>query len=100
VLPGPSEAGSVLTDIGGDVGAAVVYTPVTMAGLEIEIRAVGDDWDGTHTAVRERHVNQHVIWAGFFGSLPAGSYQLRVRGSDTPVVTIEVVGGRVTETRW
>ena len=30
--------------------------PRTLAGLEIEIRPVGEPWDGTHTAVRERHL--------------------------------------------
>jgi hypothetical protein len=100
VQPDPSETGSVLSDIGGDIGAAVVYTPSTLAGLEIEIRRARGEWDGTHTAVRERHVQDRVIWAAFFGSLRAGDYELRVRGSGAPAVRLHVDGGHVAETRW
>ena len=97
---GPSHAGSVLADIGGDVGAAVLHVPATLTGLEIEIRSVGAEWDGTHTAVRERHVNGTVIWAAFFGSLVAGRYELRVRGDATRSVEIEVCGGEVADATW
>ena len=97
---GPSNPGSVLADIGGDVGAAVLYVPATLAGLEIEIRSRGADWNGTHTAVRERHVSGTTIWAAFFGSLMAGRYELRVRGDSTRSKTFDVHGGEVTEVRW
>jgi hypothetical protein len=97
---GPSEAGSVLADIGGDVGAAVLYVPATLAGREIEIRPAGTAWDGTHTGVRERHVEGAVIWAAFFGSLRAGRYELRVRGDESRTEVIDVAGGHVTEAEW
>jgi hypothetical protein len=98
---GPSGTASVLTDIGGDVGAAVLYVPESLAGLEIEIRPTGSTWDGTHTAVRERHVGADtVIWAAFFGSLRAGGYDVRIRGDDRRELELEVDGGRVTEARW
>src|SRR5712692_3531877 len=97
---GPSSAGSVMADIGGDVGAAILYVPGALAGLEIEIRAVGHDWDGTHTAVRERHVNHTVIWAAFFWSLRSGRYDVRVRGDQSHTVVVEVHGGEVAETWW
>src|SRR6516165_6041226 len=96
-MHGPSEAGSVLADIGGDVGAAILHVPPSFAGREIEIRAAGTAWDGTHTGVRERHVQGSVFWAAFFGSLRAGRYELRLRGDGSRTVAIEVVGGRVTE---
>jgi hypothetical protein len=96
----PSPAGSVLADIGGDVGAAILYLPAAFAGLEIEIRAVGTEWHGTHTGVRERHVGDKVIWAAFFGSLHAGHYDLRLRGDPSRCIEVEVVGGEVTEARW
>ena len=99
-VSGPSGAGSVLADIGGDVGAAILHVPPSFAGREIEIRAAGTAWDGTHTGVRERHVQGSVFWAAFFGSLRAGRYELRLRGDGSRTVAIEVVGGRVTEARW
>jgi hypothetical protein len=99
-MHGPSGTASVMADIGGDVGAAVLYVPESLAGLEIEIRRVGDDWAGTHTAVRERHIDHRVIWAAFFGSLPAAEYEVRVRGDSGRVVGVDVRGGHVFEATW
>ena len=103
---GPSGEGSVVLDIGGDRGAAIIFAPDRMAGEELEIRPVGQPWDGVHTAVRRRDLPTAVRYAGVFGSLPAGQYHLRVRGraSDDPspasIVDLVVHGGRVTELAW
>jgi hypothetical protein len=97
---GPSSQASVMTDIGGDRGAAVLYVPEELAGLEIEIRPVGAPWDGTHTAVRERHLGASVIWAAFFGSLAAGRYEVRVKGDQERDFELLVEGGHVTEATW
>ena len=97
---GPSGVASVVSDIGGDIGAAVVYVPETLAGLEIEIRPIGSVWDGTHTAVRERPVGSSVVYAGFFGSLPAGRYELRLKGDERREVKLAVRGGEVAEVTW
>jgi hypothetical protein len=97
---GPSGIASVVSDIGGDIGAAVVYVPETLAGFEIEIRPVGDRWDGLHTAVRERPVRGSVVYAGFFGSLPSGCYELRVKGDPSREVELVVRGGEVAEVTW
>lgn len=96
----PSETASVMTDIGGDRGAAVLYVPEELAGLEIEIRPIGQPWDGTHTAVRERHVGTSVIWAAFFGSLAAGRYDVRVKGDGVRGLELRVDAGHVTEATW
>jgi hypothetical protein len=108
-----------MLDIGSDVGALVVYTSALLAGQEIEIRPQGEAWDGVHTAVRARHLGATVLYAGVFGSLAAGSYDLRIRGltpgahhhhvhepgsaphhhdDSPPVQTVELVPGTVTET--
>ena len=97
---GPSSTASVIADIGGDVGAGVLYVPATLAGHEIEIRAVGSDWDGTHTGIRERRIGDSAVWAAFFGSLAAGHYELRVRDHGARAVELEIRGGEVTEARW
>jgi hypothetical protein len=96
---GPSEAGSVVADIGGDVGAAVVRVAPALAADEIEIRADGAAWDGTHVAVRERHVAAGVIHAAFFPALAQGCYEVRRRGDPaSPVKVFSVDGGRVSDT--
>jgi len=98
-LIGPSDRGSVVVDIGGDVGAAVVTTPGSLLGSEIEIRCCGAAWDGTHVAVRERHVAGGLVYAALFPGLGEGRYEVRVRGDvDGPATEFDVEGGRVTET--
>jgi hypothetical protein len=68
-------------DLGGDIGALVVYAPEALLGEEIEIRPHGGRWAGLHTAVRARHLGDAVLYAGVFGSLRAGLYDLRVRSA-------------------
>jgi hypothetical protein len=99
-LTGTSEVGSVVLDIGGDLGAAIIFTPATLVGLEIEIRRVGTPWDGTHVAVRTRSVPGGEVYAALFPGLQHGRYEVRVRGHDNgPVATVEVDAARVSETR-
>jgi hypothetical protein len=89
-------------DIGGSVGGAVIFTPSSMLGAELEIRPSGTLWQGTHTAVRERQLPGVVRYAGLFGSLKAGCYELRVKGAtdDRPVLGLVVHGGRVVQADW
>lgn len=100
-LSGPSEEGSVVVDIGGDVGAAIVSTPASLVGSEIEIRRCDTAWDGTHVAVRERHVTGGVLHAALFPGLEYGTYEVRRKGDPaSPVATFSVEGGRVSATRF
>jgi hypothetical protein len=99
-LTGPSEEGSVVVDIGGDVGAAIVSTPASLVGSEIEIRPYGAAWDGTHVAIRERHVAGGVMHAALFPGLEYGNYEVRLKGDATgPTTTFTVAGGRVNAAR-
>jgi hypothetical protein len=97
-----SGPGTVVLDIGGDIGALILYTPEVLLGKEIEIRAAGGAWDGTHTGVRARQVPGGPVTAAVFGSLPAGGYELRLRGQADPApsVAVTVRGGRVGEVDW
>jgi hypothetical protein len=101
-MPEPSAAGSVVLDIGGDVGAALVYLPGSLAGREIEIREVSEPWQGQHVAVRERLLPDATVWAAVFPSLRAGGYEIRVRGGDPagPTTRLSVSGGGVTALHW
>ncbi len=99
-LSGPSEEGSVVLDLGGDVGAAIVHTPPALAESEIEIRRRGAPWDGTHVAVRPRHVRDGVLYAALFPGLGRGSYEVRVRGDvNSPVTVVDVEGAHVSQAR-
>ena len=55
-IAGPSGPGTVVLDLGANVGALVLYTPAALDGLEIEISL--EDVPGarrTHSRVRPRH---------------------------------------------
>ncbi len=96
---GPSGTATVVLDIGPHAGAVVLYTNEGLAGAEIEIRPGDGPWLGVHTAVRERHVGGRVLYAGVFGSLAPGAYEVRRRGGETGsfALALEVQAGRVTE---
>ncbi|MGD0391803.1 MAG: phospholipase [Acidimicrobiales bacterium] len=101
----PSGEGTVVLDLGGTRGALVIFTPEQLSGEEIEIRPAAGPWDGTHTAVRQRDLRHAVAFAGVFGSLPAGSYQVRIKGGPDRTVCgttldLEVTGGEVTQLHW
>ncbi len=96
---GPSGEASVVLDIGPHAGALVLYTGADLAGEEIEIRPRGGAWRGAHTAVRERHVAGGVRYAGVFGSLAPGPYDLRLKGGGPRSFSTraDVVAGTVVE---
>lgn len=101
-LPEASGIGSVVLDIGGEVGAAAIYVPASLAGEEIEIRAVGESWRGTHVAVRERVLPDRTVWAALFPALTEGGYEIRVKDGDPAgsTGTVAVTGGQVTVQHW
>lgn len=91
-----------MVEIGAEAGALVVYTSPALLGEEIEMRTHGGAWAGVHTTVRARHVAGRVLYAGVFGSIPVGRYDLRRRGqeADATVHSVTVGPGAVVETRW
>jgi hypothetical protein len=105
-LPPPSGEASVVLDVGGPYGALVVLAPERLEGTEIEIHRVDRPWDGTHTAVRRRDLRDTVAYAGVFGRLLAGRYELRIVGGDPDpaahpaLVRVTVTGGEVTQAAW
>lgn len=101
-LPPPSQVASVVVDVGGDVGAAMVVVPDELAGEEIEVRPEPGVWEGRHVAVRPRHLPGGVVQAALFDQLDAGRYCLRVRFGPPGAteVTFDVAGARVSEVAW
>jgi len=97
---GTSELGSVVLDIGGAWGAAIVHTPPSLDGREIEIRRRGAAWDGTHVAVRPRRMpDGGLVYAALFPELTEGDYEVRVREGepDGAAAALAVHGGRVSQ---
>jgi hypothetical protein len=93
VEPGVLTGGSVVLDIGGEVGAAVICMSDQSNGTELEIRRKDGDWDGTHTGIRRGDACGSFA---IFGSLPAGDYEIRVKGTFDPIESLHVEGGEVS----
>lgn len=97
--PGPSGPGSVVLDIGGDVGALIIITPAAMAGEEIHISPVRDPAGRTHAVVRERRPGPASSHAAVYPALPAGDYTIW-RDAGRPAGTARIDGGAATSYRW
>jgi hypothetical protein len=97
-LPASTD-GSVVMEVGGDVGALVVYAPDALAGLEIELALRGDDHQFVHTEVRERRLSDGTVYAGVFPAVPSGEYTL-LPVAALPALDVNVEGGRVSELTW
>ncbi len=95
----PSGQGTVVLDIGGEIGALVINTPAACNGHEIEVSPVADPQLRTHAAVRARVTGGGVCWSEVIGGLPAGRYVVW-RDAETPAGEIDVVGGAVAEFDW
>ncbi|MEV0900084.1 phospholipase [Actinoplanes sp. NPDC049802] len=95
----PSGQGTVMLDIGGGIGAMIIYTPAAMHGHEIEVSPVGDTGARTHAAVRARYVSAGVTFCVVIDGLPEGRYVVW-QDDDTPLTQVEVRGGAVAEVTW
>ena len=92
--------GSVLLDIGGDVGALVVHTHPGMLGTEVEIRPAGGHHHQLHhlphVAVVNRPVGGALVPSLVYPEVVEGRYELCVKGTHDVLLTVDVTGGSVT----
>lgn len=86
-------------DIGGDIGALVLYTDKRFLDEEVEISLVGDEWPRVHTAIHERRMGERVMFAGVYPELRAGTYRLWTDDASLPD-RVTIVGGEVAELDW
>jgi hypothetical protein len=94
--------GSVLLDIGGEVGALVVTMPSSMLGQEVEVVTPTDapGLHRPHVAVVPRPVGQDTVPSLVFAELTEGSYALVPKGTDDVRLQVRVRGGEVTSAAW
>ncbi len=95
---GPRLEDAVL-DIGGDVGALILFTDASYAEREIEVSLEGDEAHPTHTAIHQRLAGGHDVYAGIYPELRAGRYRI---WTDRPglIDHVTIVGGEVAEVDW
>jgi hypothetical protein len=97
----PSRAGSVVLDLGEDIGALILAAPAELNGREIEISCAsgGIGAHHRHSLVRERVTDAGICYAAVYISVPAGDYVVW-RDDDTPAGTVAVCGGQIAHFRW
>ena len=91
--------GAPVLDIGGDIGALVLYTSAELEGLEIEVSPLTDLDHRTHTEVLRRTVGGSTFWAGVYAELPEGEYQIWY-DDPTRQQRFRINGGEVAELDW
>ncbi len=97
---GPSGPGTVVLDLGADVGALILYTPAELDDREIEISR--DDEPAarrTHSQVRARHLPGSTRYAAVYPGLAAGRYTIWA-GPEERAGAVEITGGEVTTWSW
>jgi hypothetical protein len=118
--------GAVVLDIGGDVGALIVFVPAQLAGTELEICPAGhrgdvpdeggDWWEGDwrsqhvhpdrhgpawpHVAVLARPTSTGSEHAAVFPALCAGAYEVWPRTDGATRLVADVTGGKITTVSW
>jgi hypothetical protein len=99
-LAGPSGPGTVVMELGADIGALILFTPADMDGTEIEISRDDDPGTGrTHSQVRRRHLATVTRYAAVYPGLRAGQYTIW-RDERRPAATTAITGGQITSCRW
>jgi len=89
----------VVLEIGGELGALVVYTDPELVHSEIEISPAGDDARRSHKDVLERVLGGRSLFAAVFDQVPAGTYTLW-HGDRARTRDVRVEPGSVAELRW
>jgi hypothetical protein len=95
---GPSYEGTVVLDIGGDIGALVIITEAGEVGREIEVSPAGDD-TRTHVAVRERRLNGDTMYCAVYPRLTAGRYTIW-QDDTTPISDVYINGAEIAQFTW
>ncbi len=95
--PGTTVPGAnPVLDIGGDVGAMVVYLDGMTDTGELEACPVGRLDEHFHTGVHPRDMGGGTVMVAVFPAVVGGSYHI-LDHADVPVALVHVRGGEVAE---
>lgn len=96
--PGSGPPDALVLDIGGDIGALIVYADEPWLGAEVDLSPVGVPRSHhLHTMVRRRRVSGYDVFAGLYPEVQQGSYTIWAPTNGSPLGTVEVIGGQVAE---
>ena len=89
----------VVLDIGGDIGALVVYSDAAYIDTPVEVSPTGSDDQRFHQHVLEHPMPGGISYAAVFDKIAAGSYTLWFEGEPRER-DVEITGGAVAEVSW
>lgn len=89
----------IVLDIGGSLGALVVYADAALIDTPIEISLAGQDAVRAHQHVLERPLHHRTFHAAVFDRIVAGSYTLWL-DDKARAKEVTITGGQVTELDW
>lgn len=89
----------VVLDIGGEIGALVVYSVAELIDTPVEVSPTGDDDARFHQHVLERPLPGGTSYAAVFDKIRQGSYTLWLHG-EPRVRDFAITGGTVAEVDW
>src|SRR5690242_15984439 len=91
---GRTRTEQAILDIGGNIGALIIYTSAALRGKEVQVSLKGNATAKMiHTAVWERNFNGRTVYAGIYAELPEGNYIIWTH----PSREVTVIGGQVAE---
>ena len=88
--------GSVMLDIGDDVGALVIHVDSHLLGREVEVRPVAAGGRASHADALERRTPSGPLCAVVIPGLAAGRYTVWLDAAE-PWGEVEVLAGGVVE---
>ncbi len=96
----PALPDALVLDIGGDIGALIIYADESCLGSEIDLTPVGAPRSHhLHTMVRRRRATGKDIIAGLYPEVREGTYIVWGLGDSGPLGEVTVTGGQVSEFR-
>lgn len=95
---GTSGPGTVILELGEDVGALILEAPPELHHHEIEISPTAGG-PRTHSLVRERRTATKTLYAAVYPALAEGDYVVWDEDG-IPAGQVSIRGGRATRFRW
>jgi hypothetical protein len=96
--PGSGPPDALVLDIGGDIGALILYADETCLGSEVDLTPTGAPRSHhIHTMVRRRRATKKDIIAGLYPELPQGTYTIWGLEDSGPIGEVTIVGAQVSE---
>ena len=89
----------VVLDIGGKIGALVVYASADLIDTPVEVSPAADDDARFHQHVLERPTPEGTSYAAVFDKITEGTYTLWLHG-EPRVRDFMINGARVAEVDW